>query len=65
MCKTAVWWRSRVHHAIEGAGAAVGQGALGGLWQALTTNGLNGVAGIVAGALVLGAVTVVQKLRKR
>ena len=25
---------------------------------------LNGVAGIVAGALVLGAVTVVQKLRK-
>ena len=54
-----------LHHAIEGAGAAVAQGALGGLWQALTTNGLNGVAGIVAGALVLGAVTVVQKLRKR
>jgi predicted DNA repair protein MutK len=53
-----------LHHAIEGAGAAVAQGALGGLWQALTTNGLNGVAGIVAGALVLGAVTVVQKLRK-
>ncbi|NCU66153.1 DUF808 domain-containing protein [Acidovorax sp. 210-6] len=54
-----------LHHAIEGAGAAVAQGALGGLWQALATNGLNGVAGIVAGALVLGAVTVVQKLRKR
>jgi predicted DNA repair protein MutK len=54
-----------LHHAIEGAGAALAQGALGGLWQALTTNGLNGVAGIVAGALVLGAVTVVQKLRKR
>ncbi|WP_119964834.1 DUF808 domain-containing protein [Simplicispira lacusdiani] len=54
-----------LHHAIEGAGAAVGQGALGGLWQALTTNVLNGVAGIVAGALVLAAVTVVQKLRKR
>ncbi|HAU56913.1 MAG TPA: DUF808 domain-containing protein [Comamonadaceae bacterium] len=54
-----------LNHAIEGAGAAVAQGALGGLWQALTTNGLNGVAGIVAGALVLGAVTVVQKLRKR
>lgn len=54
-----------LHHAIEGAGAAVAQGALGGLWQALTTNGLNGAAGIVAGALVLGAVTVVQKLRKR
>ena len=54
-----------LHHAIEGVGAAVGQGALGGLWQALATNGLNGVAGIVAGALVLGAVTVVQKLRKR
>lgn len=54
-----------LHHAIEGAGAAVAQGALGGLWQALTTNGLNGVAGIVAGALVLGAVTLFQKLRKR
>ena len=54
-----------LHHAIEGAGAAVTQGALGGLWQALTTNGLNGVAGIVAGALVLGAVTLLQKLRKR
>ena len=54
-----------LHHAIEGAGAAVAQGALGGLWQALATNGLNGVAGIVAGALVLGAVTLLQKLRKR
>jgi predicted DNA repair protein MutK len=54
-----------LHHAIEAAGAAVAQGALGGLWQALTTNGLNGVAGIVAGALVLGAVTLLQKLRKR
>ncbi|WP_042422857.1 DUF808 domain-containing protein [Comamonas granuli] len=54
-----------LHHAIEGAGAAVAQGALGGLWQALATNGLNAVAGIVAGALVLGAVTLVQKLRKR
>lgn len=54
-----------LHHAIEAAGAAVAQGALGGLWQALTTNVLNGVAGIVAGAVVLGAVTVVQKLRKR
>ena len=54
-----------LHHTIEGAGAAVAQGALGGLWQALTTNALNGVAGIVAGALVLGAVTLIQKLRKR
>lgn len=54
-----------LHHAIEGAGAAVAQGALGGLWQALATNGLNGVAGIVAGSLVLGAVTLLQKLRKR
>ncbi len=54
-----------LHHAIEGAGAAVAQGTLGGLWQALTTNGLNGLAGIVAGALVLGAITLLQKLRKR
>ncbi len=54
-----------LHHAIEGAGAAVAQGALGGLWQMLTTNALNVVAGIVVGTLVLGAVTVLQKLRKR
>ncbi|QIL43766.1 DUF808 domain-containing protein [Acidovorax sp. HDW3] len=54
-----------LHHAIEAAGAAVGQGALGGLWQALATNALNAVAGIAAGALVLAAVALVQKLRGR
>ncbi len=53
-----------IHHAIEAAGAAVGQGALGGLWQALATNALNAVAGVAAGALVLGVVALVQKLRQ-
>ncbi|SFU67868.1 hypothetical protein SAMN04489707_101440 [Paenacidovorax caeni] len=52
-----------LHHAIEGAGAAVAQGALGGLWQALATNALNAVAGIAAGAVVLAGVHLVQRLR--
>ncbi|MDP2770326.1 MAG: DUF808 family protein, partial [Giesbergeria sp.] len=53
-----------VHHAVEAAGAAVAEGALGGLWQALTTNLLNALAGVVAGGLVLAGVTLVQRLRK-
>ena len=52
-----------LHHAIEGAGAALAQGALGGLWQALATNALNAVAGIAAGAVVLAGVHLVQRLR--
>ena len=52
-----------LHHAIEGAGAAVAQGALGGVWQALATNALNAVAGIAAGAVVLAGVHLVQRLR--
>ncbi len=52
-----------VHHAIEAAGAAVAQGAMGGLWQALATNLLNALAGVVAGGLVLAGVTLVQRLR--
>ena len=52
-----------LHHAIEGAGAALAQGALGGVWQALATNALNAVAGIAAGAVVLAGVHLVQRLR--
>lgn len=52
-----------LHHAIEGAGAAVAQGALGGMWQALAMNALNAVAGIAAGAVVLAGVHLVQRLR--
>jgi predicted DNA repair protein MutK len=52
-----------LHHAIEGAGAAVAQGALGGVWQALATNALNAVAGIAAGAVVLAGVHLVQRVR--
>ena len=52
-----------LHHAIEGAGAAVAHGALGAVWQALATNALNAVAGIAAGAVVLAGVHLVQRLR--
>ena len=52
-----------LHHAIEGAGAALAQGALGGVWQALAMNALNAVAGIAAGAVVLAGVHLVQRLR--
>ena len=52
-----------LHHAIEGVGAAVAQGALGGVWQALAMNALNAVAGIAAGAVVLAGVHLVQRLR--
>jgi predicted DNA repair protein MutK len=54
-----------LHHAIEAAGAAVAQGALGGLWRVLATSVLNAAAGMLAGALVLGAVHLAQRLRKR
>ncbi|MCB1989682.1 MAG: DUF808 domain-containing protein, partial [Burkholderiaceae bacterium] len=53
-----------LHHATQAAGAAVAQGALGGLWQVLATHLLNALAGVVAGGLVLAGVTLVQRLRK-
>lgn len=59
---------SPVHHAVEAAGLAVSQaapGALGGLGQVLLTNGLNALIGIVAGALVLGGMTLLTKLRTK
>ena len=52
-----------LHHEVEALGAAVAQGPLADLWQVLATNGLNAVVGIVAGALVLVGVTLVQRLR--
>jgi predicted DNA repair protein MutK len=51
-----------LHHAIEAAGVAVGSGPLGGLGQALVPALLNGVAGVVAGGLVLAGVKLVQRL---
>ncbi len=53
-----------LHHAVEAAGAAVAGGSLGGLWQALVTNGLNVLIGILAGAVVLGGVMLASRLRQ-
>ena len=52
-----------VHHAVEAAAAVALQWPLGGLWQVLAVNALNAVIGIVAGAVVLAAVLLVQRLR--
>ena len=52
-----------VHHQVEALATAAAQGPLAGLWQMLASNGLNAVVGMVAGALVLAGVTVVQRLR--
>lgn len=54
-----------IHHAVEAAGAAVAIEPLAGLWKALTINGLNAIFGIVAGALVLGAVSLFQTLKAK
>ena len=53
-----------LHHATQAAGAAVAQGALGGLWQVLATHLLNALAGLAAGGVVLAGVLLVQRLRK-
>lgn len=52
-----------LHHAVEAAGAAAAVGSFAGLWSALTTNALNGLAGVAAGAVLLAAVTPLLKLR--
>ncbi|MFT7721931.1 MAG: DUF808 domain-containing protein [Roseateles sp.] len=54
-------------HGIAPLHHAVAQWAAGRSWgvAALIENGSNGLAGIVAGAVVLGVVTAVQKLRGR
>lgn len=50
-----------LHHAVEALAARAGDGWL----QVLAVNALNAASGIVAGALVLAAVTIVQRLRGR
>ncbi|MDD2846128.1 MAG: DUF808 domain-containing protein [Rhodoferax sp.] len=52
-----------LHHATEAAGTAASLWPVGGLWQVLVVNGLNAVVGIVAGALVLAGVLLVQRVR--
>ena len=53
-----------LHHRIEAVAEAVAAApALGGLFAALTPSLLNGLVGVVAGALVLLGVSTVSKLR--
>lgn len=53
-----------LHHAIEGVAQSLAQGNLGWLWQALTSNSLNALAGILAGTVVLAVVQLMQRLRR-
>ncbi len=52
-----------LHHAVEGAGAASALWPVGGLWAVLVPNLLNAVVGLIAGGLVVAALTVVQRVR--
>ncbi|MBE7452662.1 MAG: DUF808 domain-containing protein [Kofleriaceae bacterium] len=53
-----------LHHLAQDAAAAAGAlEPLGGLWSALTEMAINAGTGIVVGGLVVGAVTLVQRLR--
>lgn len=52
-----------LHHAVEGAGAASALWPVGGLWAVLVPNLLNAVVGLIAGGLVVAALTVVQRMR--
>jgi len=53
-----------LHHRIEAAAEAVAAApAMGGLFAALTPSLLNGLVGVIAGALVLLGVSTVSKLR--
>ena len=52
-----------LHHGIEAMAAAVALGPLGGLWQGLTSVLLNGLAGVVAGAVVVGLLALVRRIR--
>jgi predicted DNA repair protein MutK len=54
-----------LHHGIEHLAQLVGNlPGLGGLLAALTPTLLDGGVGIVAGALVLGAISLWQRIRK-
>lgn len=50
-------------HAIEGWAAGLEQGSAGGVWSFLASHVLNALVGVVAGAIVLGVVSGVQRLR--
>ena len=52
-----------LHHASEGAGTVAAQWPGGPVWSVLAPNGVNALVGIVAGALVLGGVMLVQRVR--
>ena len=52
-----------LHHASEGAGISAAQWPGGPVWSVLAPNGVNALVGIVAGALVLGGVMLVQRVR--
>ena len=52
-----------LHHVVEGLGAQVAQGPLGGLGSLLAVNGLNALVGLVVGAVVLAAWTGLSRLR--
>lgn len=52
-----------LHHATETAAVAAGQWPMGAVWHVLVPNLLNAVVGVVAGGLVLGAVSLVQRMR--
>jgi len=53
-----------LHHAVESTAQALAQGRLGWLWQALASNGLNALAGVLVGAVVLSVMQLVQRVRK-
>ncbi len=52
-----------LHHASEGAGISAAQWPGGPVWAVLAPNLVNALVGIVAGALVLAGVMLVQRLR--
>ena len=52
-----------VAHGVERLAELAAQWPAGGLWRFLANNLLNALVGIVAGAVVLGAVTLIQRLR--
>ena len=52
-----------LHHASEGAGAYAAQWPGGPVWAVLAPNGVNALIGVMAGALVLACVVLVQRLR--
>ena len=54
-----------VHHAVEAWAVSAAAWPAGSLWSVVVPNGLNAIFGLAAGALVLVAVTFVQRLRGR